>query len=198
MRHIREREQKLTQCYKVVPISHHLNHIFNLLLLSLTLLVWSRLLILLLEKDFSTVLTDFVLLVILANALDGSICLVLFDSVDITFLSSREDDSKRLFSLPLLCICFFLLNSRRESVPFNNSDPTFIVLLLEFKLLRLGGSMQGRVSILNACVVMGVPCNLSSEYTNSVVVSSCCFLNFWSSSLTCNYTDRDYFLTAAS
>ena len=129
--------------------------------------------------------TDIVFLVILANALDEPICLVLFDSVDIIFLSNREDDRKRLFSLPLLCICFFLLNSRRESVPFNKSDPTVIVLLLEFKLLRIGGSMPHMVSMLNACVVMGVPCNFSAEYTGRIVSSWCC-LNFCSSSLTCN------------
>lgn len=89
----------------------YLNHIFNLLQVSLL--------------PVGNVLCTVALLVILANALDESTCFTLFDSPVNSFFSTNST----LFSAPLLWICLFLLTSRRGSVPLSKSEPILILLL---------------------------------------------------------------------
>ena len=93
--------------------------------------------------------------------------------------SIREADSRKLFSIPLLCNSLFLLNSRSESAPLSKPD-WLIAPLLEFKLLRLWGSVPHMVPVLDQAF-----CSLGVTLGRSAEPGVGC-LNFSSSPLFCN------------
>lgn len=133
------------------------------------------------------VAADFVLLVSLANALDWSIGLAFFDSVDSILLLSTGVDNKILFSVPGLWSSLLLLILCRESVPLSKTDSWLIVRFIEFKFLVLWGSISCRTcTLILDFVWLGVTPNLSAQHTGSTDSCCSCSFNCPSSSLICH------------
>lgn len=80
--------------------------------------------------------TELLVLVTLANALEGSIWLPLGISIGDDFLWAKGLDNKMLFSTPFCWTSHFLLNLLNGSVPLSSIDSSWLLRrLLDFNLL---------------------------------------------------------------
>lgn len=125
----------------------------------------------------------FVVLVTLANAFEGSICLPLFDSVGNNFFSVEGLDKQMLFSIPLFWNSLFIRTWLSDSLPLSKTEPCPVRRFRDFKVWVRGSVLTLFSVIDEAFLSVGLALDCSKAH-RSGEFSNClsCWLNFSSSS----------------